>query len=817
MNGSQISGVSENFISPELMTVSNIVAALCLVLLTANLLYIALGFFFKVEKDGILFASGEKGSLKIRKKTRAERLNYLKNFKKGKCVLIYVICIPIYVVGLYADGNNLAKSILLSFDAVKDTVFLGYDFDSLQVLMNANRLFSVVVYYCFWLIALNAALFVCSIVWQSVYVFFKHIAFRCSAKDNLIIIGDCDDNAVLAQSTDKFDSVILDNLTKEGKYSLYERGIGYYSLKSDDNVVRKAWKIIEKHGKQRCVLVVNTLNDERNLKICEQLNGLLGEEKRKMDEVDILPDQKIDDRIKFFEKLRILVFGDPRFEAVYEDVASKSSGAMRYVNKYRQIAIDFIDKYPLAKFLNETQIDYKTSLIKPDVNINVFMIGFGKTNKQIFLTSVANNQFVEEKDGRVLVKQVDYFIFDKDMSSGEKRKTGKNLNHSYFRFKKETMRNDEAEYLPFPDLPANEHFAEEDINDEGFYGNLRRQATRSKNDANFAIIAFGSDLENVDLAKKLAEKRDEWGIKNFVIFVKIRKSGLIKSLGNIRDCYLIADEKDVVFNVDNLVNEKFYRMAKLRNAIYDLEYDIKHNNRAVEEADVQACKKRSFIKWYLQKTQIERESSLYCCLSLRSKLNMMGLDCVPLSSGGEALTEEEYLECYAADDKPDFKTYEGLNADGKRLVAYTLERKNSRRTTLAIQEHFRWNAFMLSKGIVPATKEEILSERVQKTDIFGEAVMTADGKRKIVCGNGKNYAARHHGNVTTFEGLEEFRKMLANSRQAKTEEGENFVYTENKTTEEEADVISYDYQIADDAFWLLEKFGMKIVRLNGDR
>ena len=84
---------------------------------------------------------------------------------------------------------------------------------------------------------------------------------------------------------------------------------------------------------------------------------------------------------------------------------------------------------------------------------------------------------------------------------------------------------------------------------------------------------------------------------------------------------------------------------------------------------------------------------------------------------------------------------------------------------------------MLSKGIIPASKAQIMDEMVYK-------------KGKLVHSNGKNYELRRHGNLTTFDGLVTFRQMVANR---------------DGVSENETDVIKYDYQIMDDAMWLLEK------------
>ena len=90
---------------------------------------------------------------------------------------------------------------------------------------------------------------------------------------------------------------------------------------------------------------------------------------------------------------------------------------------------------------------------------------------------------------------------------------------------------------------------------------------------------------------------------------------------------------------------------------------------------------------------------------------------------------------------------------------------------------------MFSKGIVPATRQQILGEQVEK-----------NGKLRYT--NGKNYEKQRHGNLTTFEGFIEFRQMVAKR---------------DGCDETERDVIKYDYQLLDDAYWLLHKSGCKII------
>ena len=61
----------------------------------------------------------------------------------------------------------------------------------------------------------------------------------------------------------------------------------------------------------------------------------------------------------------------------------------------------------------------------------------------------------------------------------------------------------------------------------------------------------------------------------------------------------------------------------------------------------------------------------------------------------------------------------------------------------------------------------------------------------------KNYALRRHGNLTTFDGLIEFRRMIAER---------------DSQPEESKDRLRFRYQNLDDSYWLLTSNGYKIVK-----
>lgn len=690
------------------------------------------------------------------KRSREDRITYVRSFKKGKGIIIYLVALPLCFIGSFYSNGNVVQSVFSAITTTIETVVLKLKTDSLSALMSDNVFYTVAVYLCFTLITFNAVFFVFSFIDQYVWNSINRLRFRFSSKDRLVIFGNNVHNHQIYKSDKCSRKVVVDKFSSDQQSALYMKNINYVQVtdlsRYIDASVKKCFD-----GSNNWKFIVNTEDDEKNIQIAEMFVKC----------ISALTDQQ---RRSVFNSMKIYLFGNSDFDSVYRDVTERSFGCVVYVNKYHRIAIDFVDRYPFARFMDETQLDYSKFSVRPNVNINAVFIGFGKTNRQIFLTSVANNQFVEVDNG-VRVKQVQYHIFDKDHLA-----CNKNLNHNYYRYKNESVNFDVKDYLPLPDYPADEHFYKFDINENGFYRQVRSVVTQGDKDANFILIAFGSDLANIDMAKKMSVKCAEWGVRNIKIFVKVRSEKNAALVDGDANCLVFGNEQKAVYNIDNIVSNRFYRMAIMRNCIYDVERAVKRANHSIDDTEMSQIVDDSVRNWYAEKSQLERDSNLYCCLSIRSKLNMMGLDCRPQSDVGVALTEKEYLDIYADDDLPQFSD---MSVMGKPVVKYSLQYKASTRQTMAIHEHLRWNAYMISCGIIPADRQQILYE-----------------KQGYSFTNGKNYKLRRHGNLTTMDGLVEFRKMVARGN----------------LSEEETDVIRYDYQLMDDLYWLVGQIGYKIVR-----
>ena len=160
---------------------------------------------------------------------------------------------------------------------------------------------------------------------------------------------------------------------------------------------------------------------------------------------------------------------------------------------------------------------------------------------------------------------------------------------------------------------------------------------------------------------------------------------------------------------------------------------------------------------------------------------MMGLDYRRKRPDSTALkSNEEYFEIYAGNNRPQVDPkFNKINNMDIYCYPKCLEKddliRQSLRQNLAIQEHTRWNASMISFGFIPASIDKIVKD-------------TED--------HGKDYRTRTHGNLTTAAGLIDFRKLT----------------TEPGKEEISADVLNNNFHLMDDVWWYLDMFGYEIYK-----
>ncbi len=707
--------------------------------------------------------------IKLCQRNRKERIEFVLEFKKGKCFLLYIWIFPVLYIGhVFQKGFNLENAISSIFSAVSETmelVVLKYKTGNISNLMDAYLGYKVVIYISFLLVMLNVILFAASIFGQFVWQQIQKWKFYFNKSDELIIFGKHPNNLLIYQSETNRKKYIIDSFSSEERAKFYLENISYVKYQQEEQI-KNIEKKINEH-QQYVDIIINFDSEEMNTNLCASFIKNM---------IEKYSNQEGKEAYEVLNRLSIYVFGLPEFQAIYEKIMEKGRGCIHYVNKYDCIARGLIEKYPFTLFMSEEQIDYQRSTIYSDVNINCFMIGFGKTGQQIFLNSVANHTFIEERDGKIQLKPVQYYIYDR-----QELEKKKNLNHNYYRYKNEVLVNKDHydQYLPLPDYPAHEEYYHMDIDDPSFYRHLQEQMTKSPKDIHFIMITFGSDLSNIDLAQKLAIKVEEWNVKNVHIFVKVRKLNEIIHELVLDDKYILfGNEQEDVYNIEKIKGGITNEMAQYRDIIYQMT----KNNESYDEV-----LKRYKQKCNVNQCQIEKESNRYALLSMRSKLHMMGLDYEKKNQDNrDALSFEEYLSIYLGGSSfPDLEIENETRIKEPKL----LNIPDSRRKTFAILEHYRWNAYQISRGIIPSTKKQILEEK------------TSSGSFT----NGKNYHLRRHGNLTDFDGLVTFREMIA-ERDYKLDPSKT-----KEQYEKDRDVIKYDFQILDDAYWIMEHCEYKII------
>lgn len=711
-----------------------VVSSICLALIVALAVYVA---------SRLIFTTG-KG-----------RLRFLRGFRNGQFAMIYFIAVPMAVVAFLYSGENFGGSLLRGIAFCVELVVLKFDYDAFAPLMESNVYFCVVAVLMYVVTVINAALFTFAIAGK---YFTNRIRLRRSVRSGrhlYVIVGyNAANAAILSSVGSRGNAIVLADLTSDEKDEVMLAGKCHMRMTADDDPALIFAKM-RREGKLTDV-IVNTGSDEKNLIFLERICSYF----------DMCAKKGLKTRALRF---RVHTFGDPVSVSEYLRFEEKLKGVIRYVGKYRLIAMDFIDRYPVTRFMTD-EIDAERGGIKPDVDVNVTYIGFGRTNLRLFLTSVENDQLMTvAEDGGYAPKPVSYWIFDKKDSEGEK-----NLNHNYHRYANEVRAGsfDGGDYFELPPFPANteptgEHFIKEDINSRQFYLDLRARlkAKDGRRAYNYVVVAIGTDMENLDLAEKIAAKLREWKMNGYTrVFVKIRSGSLARGVlfsdpDISSSLFVFGVEDEVIYDVGRITRERTEAMAMRRHVRYT---ELADPNAMTEEEIVAQAQDM----WYTRWKQVQRESNAYACLALRMKLNMLGFDYVPADSDLPDRSAE-YAAKYFAGDEP------VRNANG--LVDYgDCEFKTGTvRSGFAMQEHQRWNAYMICNGYVPASKRE--TAELSRDDRFD---------------------LRVHANITTYDGLLEYRKFMSEVCKA--------------GSVADCDVIKYDYQIMDYAAELLAVCGYKI-------
>lgn len=636
-------------------------------------------------------------------------------------------------------------------------------------------------------------------------------------RKRLLLIGNNEENIRLYQSDEMQRGAML--FSEPGKDAERLRGIrrcvpesDYRDAPEDGGLEKGMMKELQHtlaSEKRDLTVIINTQDDEWNLHLCRAAvacvreaveEDVAAERKRKKEIHDPKAEREDPELaalrqrvVEKLERVRIFVFGSRQHEQIYYALENASFGTLHYTNKYHLCSFDFVTRYPLTQFLTgeKKSLLEGNGCVAADMDFNMIFIGFGDTNREIFLDSFTTNQFITHRENELPgLKTVHYHIFDQKKAADR----DKNLNHSLFRYMDDfeaLLKNGKVkaeEYLELPPTPEPPVLHEMSVDSAEFYDEVRRVCLENPKSVNYLVIAFGDDFSNIDLAQRLAEKKEEWGLSDLYIFVKVRNmqnEDVASFLNNG------TDKPYIPFG-----GESFTLDQVLHNEIEEMAYTRKRatlNTVSPEEPldrgqPLGSATATVLYSWYTM-DQITRHSSVYNILSVRMKLQLLGLDYVkreeaennPLYQNRILRKEEEYFDVYAVGCKPEKTTqpedYRGARMSYDKKTSMEDYKTYLPRRNLAVQEHFRWNAYMIRSGFIPATIKQI-----------------RDGKIKSYVGT------RFHANLCSFEALFDYRKMR------------NDWLSEHEPGKKKEDVIAYDYKLMDEAWFFLNISGYRITR-----
>ena len=120
---------------------------------------------------------------------RKERIRYVRQFKKGKGAMIYVVVIPLLIIGKLYDGARFLDAFFEAIPESLSLIVLKFSFDSVGGLMGALPVFAIAVYIAFFLIIVNALLLTFSLFQQQIWTMRQKLRWQKTKRERLLLIG----------------------------------------------------------------------------------------------------------------------------------------------------------------------------------------------------------------------------------------------------------------------------------------------------------------------------------------------------------------------------------------------------------------------------------------------------------------------------------------------------------------------------------------------------------------------------------------------------------------------------------------------------
>ncbi len=390
-------------------------------------------------------------------------------------------------------------------------------------------------------------------------------------------------------------------------------------------------------------------------------------------------------------------------EKYVSEVSSDANSFISSFCRYELMARRFVAEHPISKYIPRDFFNPNLTL-KPDKEINVVFLGFGKVNYELFKLMATQFQFAKEGRDGLCVSPVHYYVFE----SNRER-----LNNDCFI----KIQDDFDEIFAESDLPPAEKICEIsktaliDANSAESKKLLKSLVT--KDSYTYFIVSLSEDFKNATFAHRLKESIGAAG--KYKIFVREKKNDN-RLLNKGEDSIVYFGEDVEMYAHESIVNDDLRVLSQNVNDLYN---------------DISKDAFEKYREWQ-KLPAIEQYSNINAALSIYFKLNLLGFDLKKYAAEGcdRKAFEAHYPDAFMGDNGSEYSYFFG----------------SSTANVLAFIEHSRWNAQYILSGYKPLPFADFeWQERKYETET---------GEKSSYTLAHKDTSTRRHACLTSYLGLD---------------------------------------------------------------
>lgn len=412
------------------------------------------------------------------------------------------------------------------------------------------------------------------------------------------------------------------------------------------------------------------------------------------------------------------------------------------------LARTFVEAHPATEYLPKDFIESDAS-IRADAKVQIVYLGFGKLSRELYRQSLLNNNFVSYQNGRYTAHPVHYYLYDAEADFSDWNIGGLKAELAECEMERER-------FFPLPEMGF--VTAWEQASPMARATLLKVKKTILQEDTfTYVMVDTGDSYSNMEIGAKLRSLL--CGAENYHCYIQsdaacCEDDGVTTYYGNL----------STVYTHDIIVNDALSLLARKLNELYTAQSMADQKARAdfaklVQQKAEETWKNFDYFTLF---------SNIYSAVSLRLKLQLLGLDYV---KNGRAEGLDLIARRYPQKAEYDYEAY------AERSV----------RNALLAQEHARWNAYHLLQEYLPLRKADITVKSSE------------NGKVRFVI---KHTDAKKHACLTTFRGLDDLSCYLAEKA---TE------LSGRRHTAREYDYYQYDEMLLSSAQELLKTLSFSVI------